>query len=284
MKGAGMSVNPSHPVAIGGVGGSGTRVGAALLQMLGYYIGDDLNEPLDNLWFTLLFKRRSVLLESEPEFVQLVSLFRSRMSGETCLSDEQRARVFQLCGDGRLQHPQAWLVERAESFFNAVSSKRAGQPWAWKEPNTHIVIDRIFQCEPELRYIHFVRHPLDMALSGNQNQLENWGPIMLSREVAIEPRQSLAYWCAAHRRVLSFFARWPARTLMVDFDALCANPGPQCVKISDFLGAELSDEVKANFCELVDKGRPVSSRFATADLGQFDPIDLSYLASCGYAV
>lgn len=279
-----MSVSPFHPVAIGGVGGSGTRVGAALLQMLGYYIGDDLNEPLDNLWFTLLFKRRSVLLESEPEFVQLVSLFRSRMSGKTCLSNEERARVLELCGDGRLQHSQAWLGERAESFLNEAGSKQAGQPWGWKEPNTHIVIDRIFQYEPELRYIHFVRHPLDMALSGNQNQLENWGPVMLSREVAIEPRHSLAYWCAAHRRVLSFFARWPARVLMVDFDALCANPGPQCARISNFLGAELSDEVRSSFCELVDKGRPVSSRFATADLGQFDPIDLSCVAEWGYAV
>jgi Sulfotransferase family len=279
-----MSVKHFCPVAIGGVGGSGTRVGAALLQMSGYYIGDDLNEPLDNLWFTLLFKRRSVLLESEPEFVQLVSLFRSRMSGETCLSDEQRARVLQLCRGGRLQHSQAWLVERAESFLSEASSKRAGQPWGWKEPNTHIVIDRIFQCEPELRYIHFVRHPLDMALSSNQNQLENWGPIMLNREVVIEPRQSLAYWCAAHRRVLSFFARWPARTLMVDFDALCANPGTQCAKISNFLGAELSDEVRSNFCELVGNGRQVSSRFETADLGQFDPIDLSCVAKWGYVV
>jgi Sulfotransferase family len=279
-----MSVPCPQPVAIGGVGGSGTRVGAAILQMLGYYIGDDLNEALDNLWFTLLFKRRSVLLEGEPEFRRLVALFRNRMSCEASFSDEQRAHVLQLTGDGRLQHPQAWLMERAESFLNGVSLKRGAQPWGWKEPNTHIVIDRIFQCEPELRYIHFVRHPLYMALSGNQNQLENWGPIMLNREVATEPRQSLAYWCAAHRRVLSFFARWPARTLMVDFDALCANPGPQCVKISDFLGAELSDEVRSNFCELVDKGRPVSSRFATADLGQFDPIDLSCVAKWGYAV
>jgi hypothetical protein len=278
-----MSVTRYQPVAIGGVGGSGTRVGAALLQMLGYHIGDDLNEALDNLWFTLLFKRRAVLLESESEFRELAALFRNRMSGEAIFSDEQRARVIQLCGDGRLQHPQAWLMDRAESFLNGGSSKRAGQPWGWKEPNTHIVIDRLFQCESELRYIHFVRHPLDMALSGNQNQLENWGPIVLSRNVAIEPRQSLAYWCAAHRRVLSFFARWPTRTLMVDFDALCANPGPQCVKISDFLGAEPSDEVRSNFCELVGEGRPVGNRFVNADLGQFDAVDLSDVARWGYA-
>ena len=279
-----MSVCHPEPVAIGGVGGSGTRVGAALLQMLGYYIGDDLNGALDNLWFTLLFKRRSVLLESEPELRQLVAFFRSRMSGEANFSDEQRALIIRLSGDGRLQHPRNWLEERAESFLNGFSSKRGGQPWGWKEPNTHIVIDRIFQYEPELRYIHFVRHPLDMALSANQHQLENWGPIMLSREVVIEPRQSLTYWCAAHRRVLSFVSRWPRRTLMVDFDALCANPDPHCAEISNFLGAELSNEVKANFRDLVEKGRPAGSRFATADLGLFDPIDLSYLANWGYAV
>lgn len=45
------------PTAIGGLGGSGTRVFAALLQEAGIYIGDCLNEPLDNLWFTVLIKR-----------------------------------------------------------------------------------------------------------------------------------------------------------------------------------------------------------------------------------
>ena len=49
------------PVAVGGVGGSGTRLIAQVLLELGYYLGGDLNESLDNLWFTLLFKRREVL-------------------------------------------------------------------------------------------------------------------------------------------------------------------------------------------------------------------------------
>src|SRR5580704_16555406 len=101
-----MDVRQPHVVAIGGVGGSGTRVGAALLQMLGYYIGDDLNEPLDNLWFTLLFKRRSVLLEGAPEFGQLVTLFRRCMSSEVIFSDAGRSLLFQHTTDGRLQHPQ----------------------------------------------------------------------------------------------------------------------------------------------------------------------------------
>ena len=38
-------------VAIGGVGGSGTRLIARMLGQLGWYLGDDLNESVDNLWF-----------------------------------------------------------------------------------------------------------------------------------------------------------------------------------------------------------------------------------------
>ena len=46
------------PVVIGGVGGSGTRVIAEILRELKFFIGNDLNGPLDNLTYTLLFKRK----------------------------------------------------------------------------------------------------------------------------------------------------------------------------------------------------------------------------------
>ena len=46
------------PIVIGGVGGSGTRVLAEILRSLDIFIGNDLNESLDNLTYTLLFKRR----------------------------------------------------------------------------------------------------------------------------------------------------------------------------------------------------------------------------------
>jgi hypothetical protein len=49
---------PAPFVVVGGVGGSGTRLVATCLQRLGVRIGPDLNESLDNLFFTLLFKVR----------------------------------------------------------------------------------------------------------------------------------------------------------------------------------------------------------------------------------
>jgi hypothetical protein len=275
--------NQPHMVAIGGVGGSGTRLGAALLQVLGYYIGDDLNESLDNLWFTLLFKRRSILLESRSGFCNLISLFFSGMSSEPDFADEQRALVLGLA-DRRLQHPQEWLRQRCESFLNGTRSRRAGQPWGWKEPNTHIVIDQFLELHLMLRYIHFVRHPIDMALSTNQNQLESWGPVLLNRDVVKEPRQSLAYWCGAHRRVNEVMQRWPERTLVVDFDDLCADPETQGMRVARFLGAAIPDRFGANLRDLINYSRPSSGRCKTADLTQFSLDDLSYVRDLGYVV
>lgn len=62
------------PVVIGGVGGSGTRLIAECVKKLGFFIGNDLNDAFDNLWFTLLFKRREILSLSDAEFNQLVDI------------------------------------------------------------------------------------------------------------------------------------------------------------------------------------------------------------------
>jgi hypothetical protein len=278
-----MSNYTGYPVAVGGIGGSGTRIVAAFLDMLGYYLGDDLNEALDNVWFTLLFKRRSVLIDSDGEFHALASLFASRMSGITAISQADRGRVFALAECTRLQHSRDWLRERAFSFCNGRTSKHVGQPWGWKEPNTHVVIDRLCASQPELRYIHVVRHPLDMALSENQNQLRNWGPIFLSSDITVEPRSSLSYWCRAHRQVADFMRDSPGRTMVVDFDALCAAPDDCCAQIAAFVGTDLPDHARSRFRGLVRRP-PTAGRFRAADLRQFDPLDLEYVAKLGYPI
>lgn len=270
------------PVAIGGVGGSGTRIGAALLRLLGYEIGSDLNEALDNLWFTLLFKRRSVLLESSAEFRQLAELFFRRLGGSTTTSDRERTLVLRLANGERLQHPRDWLRERATSLLSGPPAGSDG-PSGWKEPNTHVVIERLCAIEPELRYLHFVRNPLDMAYSANQNQLELWGPIYLERDVTLGPRDSLAYWCAAHRRVTAFMATRSDRTLLIDFDDLCADPARLQKAVAALLGLELTVEQAAAFGALVEP-QPSRGRYKRFGTAPFDPADLAYAAGLGYAV
>jgi hypothetical protein len=268
------------PVAVGGIGGSGTRVIATFLHMSGFYLGDDLNQALDNLWFTLLFKRRSVLLENVDNFQLLARLFCSRMSGNTDISEWDYTTIHRLADEERMEHSRDWLLDRLYSFANPNTSKQANQRWGWKEPNTHIVIDRLLECQPSLRYVHVVRHPLKMAVSTNQNQLQSWGPIFLNREISVKPHQSLSYWCAAHRRVAEFMRIWPGRMIMIDLEALCTDPEQHCMRLAQFLLVQLADQSVAEFCRFL---RPsYDQRPRGVSLKQFDLHDLTYIAQIGY--
>jgi hypothetical protein len=268
------------PVAIGGIGGSGTRVVAAILRTLGYYLGDDLNESLDNLWFTLFFRRRSVLLEDDRSLQSLVRLFMARMSGKGSVSAEDRALVSSLPMRHNV-HLREALLKRADTFLSAGTRERQDQPWGWKEPNTHVVIDKLLDQCPTLRYLHVTRHPLDMAFSANQDQLLLWGPLYLERDITLTPRASLSYWCAAHRRVLQLAASWPDRIRLVSFDALCEAPQRHCLELAQSLGARPGDDALAQIGKLV-QAPPSSGRFARQDLTQFDPADLAYVRQIGY--
>jgi hypothetical protein len=276
------SVALHSPVAIGGVGGSGTRVGAALLQALGYFIGDDLNQALDNLWFTLLFKRRDVLLEPPDSIEALVALFWSRMSGGMGLSEDSKMTISALAEDDRIHHGKAWLQARADTFLALGDEGGVDRPWGWKEPNTHFVIEQLFALKPTLRYIHFTRHPLAMALSSNQNQLEFWGQIVLDCAVERTPRWSLALWCSMHKRIERIMRRYPQRFFLMDFDRLCAAPNAVASGIAEFLGIEDAGAVRDVLLGLVDPQRPGGHRCADIDLNQFDLRDIEYIQKIGY--
>jgi hypothetical protein len=268
-------------VAIGGLGGSGTRLGAALLQHLGLYIGTDLNDALDNLWYTLLFKRRPMLMEPPDALRRLIELFFARMSGVVDVAPRDRQRLDAFARDGRPQHPEDWLAHRVETILDGAGSEQTGRRWGWKEPNTHVLAPLFLQTYPDLKYIHFERDPFYMASSSNKNQLELWGPILLGRDVTMTPRDALTYWCAVHRRVMDMMERWPERTLLVSYDAFCALPLQQGSRVAEFLGVPMTQDAIASAVAMVDlaKSKPRQS-VATAS---FDPRDLQYLSELGYA-
>ncbi len=94
-------LSEAAPVVVGGIGGSGTRVIAQLLQSLDFDMGSDLNESLDDLGFTALFKRPSlwpledhVLQLNEALNVYLAS--RGHKSGSWTSQAHQNVRVAEL--------------------------------------------------------------------------------------------------------------------------------------------------------------------------------------------
>jgi Sulfotransferase family len=266
------------PVCIGGLGGGGTRVFAFFLKLNGYYLGSDLNDALDNLWYTLLFKRRTALLDPKNRFELLADLFFSTMQGNSNQALHHSTLLETLVNEPRLQETQTFLRDRMVSLIHLhheLESKK-NLMWGWKEPNTHILIDRFLDFNKDLKYIHILRDPLYMAHSKNQNQFMNWGPILLGSKKELTSRNSLTFWCKSHERILSIKSLYPDRILIVKYEDMIQNTFDTSKEISSFLNLELSQSALMELNNFI-KERPDVPNIAIKDFSSFDPVDLDYI-------
>jgi len=277
-------VGSQPPVAIGGIGGSGTRLVAELLIRLGIFMGGDLNGANDNLWYTLLFKRRELVDgDRHDELRHAFAIFRAVMVERRILTNDEESYVRSLAAEDRPPHTAEWLRERAASLTAFPRSHRAHPgAWGWKEPNTHVLAPLFTSTFPELRYIHVVRNGLDMAYSSNLNQLHMWGSFIL-QEIDIEPspRLALKFWCAVHRRILELGTLMGDRFLLLDYDQLCRQPDQGLSEIVEFLGTSIGRSTRS---VLLDAVRPPASvgRFRDHDIGELDPEDVDFVEEMGF--
>lgn len=220
-------------VAIGGVGGSGTRVVAEILNELGYFIGNDLNESNDNLLFTLLFKRQNILTLTDSEFDIILNIFLKIMSKDDSLTVKELNKINELASNDRTLHNKEWLTLRTKYLEN----NKKQNLWGWKEPNSHIVMEKLLNKIDNLKFIYVYRNGLDMAYSSNQNQLKLWGSIFFNQyNIEINHKNSLKYWCMVHKKMLNLQSVYKDRILMLDFDELCLNPEEILFNIGTFIG------------------------------------------------
>jgi len=244
--------------AIGGVGGSGTRVVSGVISRLGYSLGSDLNAALDNLHFTLIFKRPEILDIDDEEFAFCFAIFNKILSKLRLLPQELEY-LSKLSSVPRWHvHSVEWLRERLLS----VPVENGDECWrglGWKEPNTHLVLDRLWRLAPDLKYVHVRRNGLDMAFSQNQNQPRFWGERILG-EVArqVDPVYSLRYWCAAEKRVENIVSsmQQQGNFFLLNYDLLCRNPEPVISDLLRFFGVSVEACVLE---ELVASVRPPKS-------------------------
>jgi Sulfotransferase family len=271
------------PIGVGGVGGSGTRLIAAILQELGFYLGRDLNEPLDNLWFTLLFKRHAALDWSYTEFARVLAIFKKAMCGGGELLPEEIRVIEVAAASDRQQHDANWLSHRAASLVRECSGgSRGNSPWGWKEPNTHVVLPRLNVLMPRMRYIHVTRNGLDMAYGRNQNQPRLWGRRFLGIDpIQVDPRYSLKYWVAAHQRILDAGSKMGERFLVVNYDRLCRNPSTELPRLIEFAGLEASGKRLDSASRLIQPQEGIG-RFKRFSREDFDPADVAFVRSIGF--
>jgi sulfotransferase family protein len=245
------------PVAIGGVGGSGTRLVADMVLELGFYLGADLNFERDNLWFTLLFKRPEWYAKEHAGDASgihvALRLFERVMIGGRrpsmaelrlllCAATRVAVRGRPPTGRGR---GIGWPWGRVRSMLRAGPADLDGhRGWGWKEPNTHIFLPQLADHFDDLTYVHVIRHGVDMAYGRNQFQLHNWGSLFGVEPPAspeLVPRASLRYWARSNLRAVELGERLLGpRFLLLNYDALCRDPETGVDALLAFLGCSVS--------------------------------------------
>jgi hypothetical protein len=273
------------PVVIGGIGGSGTRLIAHCIRELGFSLSGELNEANDNLWFTLLFKRIEILNATEREFDELVEIFLNKMTGRGRLTHAQVELINELAlyDRDRTQQTKDWLQARARSLLSEEENVSRTSNWGWKEPNSHIVLDRLLARISGMKYIHVARNGLDMAYSSNQNQLMLWGPHFISEGSQTSPYYSLKYWCFAHRRVLDIGKLMGENFLFLNFDDFCTNPAKGLEGLCDFLGVAPTFEQKQTLIQSVQPPESIG-RFKQHDIDAFDMADVEYVKELNFDI
>lgn len=279
-----------YPIAVGGVGGSGTRLFGEILRGLGYFIGDDLNSASDNLLYTFLFKRPDLLTPSgrrDEEIESLFSIFSNYMEGSRRFSAEAHEMVEACVRIPRLFLPKDWLKERFIKFTKNCPlplERQKGQPWAWKEPNTHLFVDIFLRKNPKLIYFHIIRNGLDMAFSSNQNQVAIWGDALLGKEIGkITPAISLEYWVKVHRRIFDIEKYFTERIFLINFDRFCQNPGKGIRFLSKILRKSIDEKRVDSLISLVRVPSSIG-RFKEHDLSQFKKDHILFVSQLGFDV
>ena len=284
------------PIIIGGIGGSGTRVVAAILRVFNIYIGDDLNIPLDNITYTFLFKRPKWFYKNRFNNRKIntgLRIMEKSMTNKKYYTPTELIFLINATismaryGHNIQKHGTGlWAFHRLfHILFNRQKDILSYSGWGWKEANSHLILENLNKHFTNLRYIHTIRHGLDMAYSTTQQQLFNWGPMFgvpLPETTEELPVASFRYWVEVNRSVLELSKTLsPDKFLLLNFDKLCANPDLEIQKLIDFLGIQVSESQlkKATAIPVVPDSK---DRFITHGISGFWRDDLEFLHSLGY--
>jgi hypothetical protein len=289
-------------IVVGGVGGSGTRLIAMILISLGLNMGNDINESLDNLTYTLFFKRKDILTIPDEEFEKLLKLFETSFKSKSYTNDELKY-IFSLTKIYRPRHPKEWLVERAKNIINkgnstnkymeiyqdkikniSTNKKLYLDGYGFKEPNSHIILEKLIRQYSKMKYIHVMRNGLDMAFSDNQNQVKFWGWMYLSKSDFTNINYaSLKYWVIIHKKIIEIGEKLgPERFLLINFDKMCAKPNKWLKKLCKFLN--ISTKCRIGLKYLIDPPSDSIGKFRKHDISIFDPEDIAYVKKLGFDI
>jgi len=266
-------------IAVGALGGSGTRAIAEVLIQSGIYMGDDLNDPNDNLIFTRLFKNPEWYRKSSDSQKQKrMSLFENYMKFNKLTLQELKELYLAAKSNPTFHSDTKFYIRSAKKLF---SKGKDSTKWGWKEPNTQIYMNELLDFFDELKYIHVLRNGLDMAFSNNKQQLNNWGwkyNILLNgqesdNELAIK---QLNYWIESTKDILEKSKKYKNRFLLINHTDFCNNPKTEIDKLCEFAGINLSIGEK-EILYRIPKNTGSNNRYKNKDLSIFESEKIEFV-------
>jgi hypothetical protein len=247
------------PVVVGAVGGSGTRLVRNILLSLGVEMMSGVNSAGDAYAW--------------PPLERILSSHGARYSSREALCSHAFA-VF-------------------ESFLQEhVDRAGRGGTVGWKNPGSFLWLPELSQYFPQLRYVHVIRHGLDMAYARNIRQFrtKHWYFGIQTHDMGEDPRQVvgrdrvLDYWIESNRFAFRQFRTLPLQHHLLVYENLCERPQEEIRQLADFLGLpecglrlqEAASQVTPN---------PSIGRFREHDWqGDFRSEQLDVVRELGFAV
>jgi len=280
------------PIVIAGIGGSGTRLLAEICSSAGVYLGDDLNQALDNLSYTLLFRRYSWFMKHRQDQTKIrtgLRLLNKMLFHKRQLSFREAIFLGNAVLDYYLHYRQiekSWVFNRLSAYLQKTSLTNHFLGWGWKEPNSYLLLPSLADEFPNLKFIHTIRHGLDMAFSNNQRQMKNWSALFIKDSEAnptYTPDLSLKFWISANQFIVQEGERLGKdRYLQVNYDQVCRDPEPVLKKVLTFLKLDVDSE---SFHKLLKLPQVPTSmgRYKNYDLSIFDKADLNQVEEFGFS-
>jgi hypothetical protein len=277
----------SKIIAIGGLGGSGTRVVAQIFIDSGIYMGDDLNPSNDNQFFTRLLKN-PIWLEQATQYDinKRLRILKKYMTGSN-LNLFEIIEVLQACSSNPTIHSDKnyykWFLKR--QFKGKEKELRI---WGWKEPNTHLLLLPLFNFFPEMKYVHVVRHGLDMAFSGNKNQLNYWGKkfgisVEKDDDENVLSKKQLDYWIKTTQLAIEIGKKFGDRFYLLNYQSLCEQPITEVPKLIDFWGNDTNPTLMKKLIS-IPKISSSNGRYKTKDLSIFSGEQIQAVANLGFQI
>lgn len=207
----------TSPIIATGRGGSGTRLLSLMLQQLGVFLGNRLNDTADSIeWVDLIYE---MAVKS---------------------------------GLDATQQPPDWAAELRARATSVLSQGQwqPGMPWGWKLPESMLVIPELAQGLPGSRFIHLVRNPLDTCLRrthmtsrmnnpvGRVTLAAAYAALGLERNPNADPdhiRNATSWWLQVGAMQQQVSAPG-IRCLELRYEDLCTKPQDAADRIAVYLG------------------------------------------------